>query len=54
MAQIIPKNNDDHKREPDPTIHLGKSLKDRGTIDIDTDSEDDLANDEMLRIMDTD
>ena len=52
--KIIPKNNDDHKREPDPTIHLGKSLKDRGTIDIDTDSEDDLANDEMLRIMDTD
>jgi hypothetical protein len=39
-------------RELNPVIHRGKSLMNDDSIDIDTDSEDDLANDEMLRIMD--
>ena len=35
-----------------PIIHRGKSLMNNGHIDIDTDSEDDMANNEMLRIID--
>jgi hypothetical protein len=38
--------------DSDPIIHHGKSLMNNNSVDIDTDSENDYANDEILRIID--
>jgi hypothetical protein len=38
--------------DSDPIIHHGTSLMNNNSVDIDTDSENDYANDEILRIID--